>query len=309
MAVTKAHTLYGVVAGATVIGGITQQNVNLGTQVRGEASSGEVYARFQSVVAQKPAATFTTLNVAAALAVSGLTAKAISALSPATLLLWAQKIAEGGSRAGVTSHRSYTINDGILFPTTLTVGHQGDAVLPYGVAVTWDGTNNPVVLSESQTLTAGITDAERFTLGPVTIESIALSEVRELQIDFGLQVVTEGGDSDIWDTMAYIKAVQPAITLRGIDIEWFKDSGGVPLAGLPITHANTSIYLKKRAAGGTFVADATAEHVKFTANGLAHVANAFDANGDALAECDLVIPLKYDGTLVPLVVNTASAIT
>ena len=165
------------------------------------------------------------------------------------------------------------------------------------------------MLTESQALPAGLTDAERFTLGPVTIESILLAQVRRFELDFGIEVKTEGSDSDIWDTYCSIESIQPTLTLRGIDLNWWKDSGGVPLTGKAATHANTKIYLRKRAAGATFVADETAQHIKFTADGLAHIDDGFSADANNKAEASLVLPMRYDGTNNPLVVNTASAIT
>ena len=305
--VATLHGLYGVVFDTTIIGGITQQAINTGTEVRGDALSGEVYNRFQSQVAQKPGASFTTLNIAAALAESALSGVSIAALT-AGFTMWAQKHAEGGSREGTLSHRKYVFNEGLIVPRTLSVDHQGDASISYDVIATYDGTNDPVVITDSQTLTTGLADAERFTMGPVTIESVTIAQVRSFEIDFGINAVTEGADSEVWDRYAHIVSINPTITLRGIDVEWLK-AANIPLAGLNATHANTKIYLRKRAAGGTFVTDVTAEHVKFTAAGLVYVDGAMDASGNEAAEVSLTMPLKYDGTLAPLVITTASAIT
>ena len=308
MSISNAHGLYGVVIDSTVIGGIGRLFINTGTEVRGEPSSGEVWARFQSLVAQKPRAQFNTMALAAALAKSALTGASIAGMT-AGLNLYAQQHAAGGTRTSGSAHRKHTIKHGLLVPRRLTCEHQGDAVLEYEAIITYDGSNQPVVLTESQALPAGLTDAERFTLGPVTIESILLAQVRRFELDFGIEVKTEGSDSDIWDTYCSIESIQPTLTLRGIDLNWWKDSGGVPLTGKAATHANTKIYLRKRAAGATFVADETAQHIKFTADGLAHIADGFSADANNKAEVSLVLPMYYDGTNNPLVVNTASAIT
>ena len=60
MAVTRKHNLYAVGLGATLLGGITRQSIATGTEVRREATSGEIYARFQSLYAQKIAPGFST---------------------------------------------------------------------------------------------------------------------------------------------------------------------------------------------------------------------------------------------------------
>ncbi len=307
MAVTTKHGVYGVVIDSTLLGGITNLNTRTGSEVRNEPTSGEIYARFQSLVAQLPGAEFTTLNIAAALDLCALTGVDVGGLA-AGLNLYAQKHVEGGTRAGAASHRKYTLKDGILVPRTLSVTHQGDATLRYEAVGIWDGSNDVITISDSQSLPGGLTDAERFTLGPVTIESVSLAQVRAFELDFGLEVVSEGSDSDIWDTFISIASIQPQITLRGIDMEWFK-AANIPLLGKAVTHTNTAIYLRKRAAGGSFVIDGTAEHIKFTAAGLATIDTPFDADGNEAGETSLVVPLKYDGTNAPLVIDTTSAIT
>ena len=90
---------------------------------------------------------------------------------------------------------------------------------------------------------------------------------------------------------------------------WCAPSAKIPLTGLKVTHANTAFYLRKRAIGSTFVANGTAQHIKFTAEGLATIDNAMQVSGDEPSSTTLTMPLHYDGTNAPLVIDTASAIT
>lgn len=302
MTVTNKHTICGVAIDTTVLGGITEQNLVTGTEVRGEARSGEIYARHQAIVKQGYLPGFTTEDVAAALALCGLSGLSLATKS---LILYAQKYADGGGIAAGAVHRSYTFAKGILVPRTLTVEHQGDATIKYeAVTISVDGSTSPMTIAETAALPTIAAHAVH-TLGPVTIESEVLDHIKRLQIDFGIEAVSEGADSDILDTLASIRLAATKLTLSGINVAWLK-ADAIPEAGLAATHTNTKIYLRKRAAGGTFVADETAEHVKFTAAGLAYIEQAF--GGDPL-ECNLVMPLKYDGTNAPLTIDTASAIT
>lgn len=303
MSVTRKHSLHGVAVGATILGGITRQNLVTNTEIRNEATSGEIYARFQSLYSQRIAPSFSTYNIAAALTAAGTLG---ASLGTSALALWTQAHVDGSTRAGTLLHRKFGFSKGILAPRELTVEFRGDAVLSYDAVVAYDGTNDPVVITDLQTLPT-ITDAERFTLGPVELGGVDFTHVRGLTINFGLDVVPEGADSDIWDTFVSIRQVMPSITLRGIDLEWFK-STSCPLAGLACTHANTAIYLKKRAAGSTFVADATAEHIQFTAAGLAHIDTAMDASGTDSATCSITLPLYFDGTNAPLIIDTTAAL-
>lgn len=308
MTVSRMHNIHAVRIGATTIGGITRTALRTGTEVRQEATSGEVYARFQALYAQKPMAEFQTRSIAVALGACALAGTALTSSAP--FVMFAQKNTEGGGRTSGSSHRKFTINEGLVIPRRLTCEHQGDAVLDYEVLATYDGSNEPVVLAESQALLSP-TDAERFTLGSVSLHdgssAYALPQIRRLEIDFGIAAETVGADSDIWDTSCRIVEVQPSITLAGIDSEWWKDSV-IPLTGRSIAHASTAIYLRKRAAGGTFEDDETAEHIKFTAAGLATI-EGLDGSGNALKECSLRFPLRFDGTNNPIVINTASAIS
>jgi hypothetical protein len=309
MGITRKHGLYGVELGEVapvVIGGITRQSIAMQSIVQSEARSGEVYARLQALTEQRPRLTFTTNAVAAALDKAALVGLDISTLSTGLHLI-AQKHADGGTRTAGATHRKYTLNDGLLFPTRLTCQHGGDAELEYEVIATYDGSNDPIVIADSQALPSGLDDAERFTLGSMTIESVTFDHLRSFELDFGLRVEAEGSDSDIWPTIVTIIEILPVIRLRGVDIEWAK-AANVPLIGLAATHTNTAIYLRKRADGGTFVADATAEHIKFTAAGYATIETVFDAQGNETGETELVMPLVYDGTNDPLVIDTTSVL-
>jgi hypothetical protein len=305
MGVTNRHGLYAVKIGEVVLGGITAQNVATGTEARGEAASDEVYPQIQSIVAQKPSAGFTTLAIAAALDAVGLLGVNIADLT-GLLVCYARKHKDGGTREPGAAHRSYTINNGILIPRTLSCEHQGDATLTYEALVTYDGTNEPVIVADSVTLPVGTANDERFSLGPVTIGGVTITSVRSLQIDFGINAVTEGADSDIWDTLVSIRNIKPTITLRGIELAWFHASG-IPLTAKVATHLNTQIILRKRAAGGTFVVPETAEHISFTAAGMAYIDAPMNATGEEPGEVSLMMPLIYDGTNDPVVIDTTAA--
>lgn len=314
MSVARLHTLH-VIQGhmdgdtpATVLGGIVSQAINLGTETRALITSGEVFARFLSIVAQNPGATFATHAIAKALAYVGLNGKRILSTTNPGLNLFAQAKQEGAARTTGSTHRKYNIREGLIIPTSLTVDHQGDVIINYQVLATTDDTNDPIIETDSVALPTGIVDDERFTIGPITLESVLIPQVKSLNIEFGVQARAEGSDSDKHPTFAVIDSIQPVININGVDAEWLK-AANIPRNGLAITHANTSIFLRKRAQGGTFVADGTAEHIKFTGDGIAHVSQSFGASSPNDGEVSITIPLHNDGTNDPLLIVTASAIS
>lgn len=311
MTISTIHSRYAVqtdVANPSVpvlLGGITRQMIRTGSDVRTQRTSGEVYARHIALYAQKPIAEFASLNIAACLDEIGLTGIVVA---NGGMNYYAQKWSEGSTPAGAGNHREYNCLEGVVVPRRLTVNHQGDAVIEYEHLITYDGSNDPIVITDSTNLPSGITDGERFTLGPATIGSVSIGQLLNLTIDFGVDARTEGGDSDIWDTFARIRGVEPRITLRGTDITNFA-AASIPLAGKAAAHADTTLYLRKRDDQDGYVADGTAEHIKFTAAGLAVIDTAFEDDGEEPAEITVDLPLYYDGTNAPITVDTSSTIT
>lgn len=307
MSVSQRHDLYAADANGTYIGGITQQNLTANSTIAALMGSGEYQPKFLALIGQTPTGSFTTLAVKAALDLLGQLGWAITGDG---FNFYGYKHAEGGTRAGAGSHKKYAMAEGLLVPRTLTCDHQGDATIQVDVAITWDGSaNNPIVVTQNVSVPGGVTDLIRFTLGPVTIGGVALTQIRSVTIDFGLSAPPEGADSDLWATYVSIVRAQPMIRLRGIDVDWFKATGAIPLTGKPAAHADTTIYLRKRALGATFVANGTAEHIKITAAGLAHIDPLFDAGGGTPAETGLTLETRHDGTNNPLVIDTAAVIS
>jgi len=302
------HTLYGAKLNTTMIGGITGQAIGLGPELMGEASSGQVNPSIVSLVAVKPLINLTCKSLSDFFAEVGQLGEGIQVATPANVLtLYGYKHAAGGTRAGTLSHRAFIINSGIWVPRRLTAAHRADAQITSDVIVTWDGSNDPVVITDLQTVPALSGEDERFTIGPVMIGGVELTSVRQVEIDFGINAPSEGADSDLYDRIASVETATPVITLRGIDIEWFK-AAGIPITGKAGTHANTTIYLRKKAVAGTFVADGTAEHVSITACGLCVVDDAFNAGLTGPGETSLRMQCYHDGTNLPLVIDEAAAI-
>lgn len=308
MAVTRKHSLFAVEFHATLVGGVTAQRVYLGDAVRSDPRSGEVYARNIAIVGRRPGATFTTEAIAAALAQLTVSGKDVSALTTG-LKFYAQKHQDAGTRASGSVNRKFTGVKGIVCPRNISCEYMGDAKLDAEYLATYDGTNDPIVEADTTALPSGVVDSERFTLGKVTVGGIVLDHLKGISIDFGIQVEIEAADNDIYPRFCSIRAIQPRVTLRGIDLEWLK-AANIPRAGIVCTQANTIFYLQKRTQDtASLVAAGTAQHVKFAMAGIANIADAMSANDQSGSETSLVIVGNYDGTNAPLTVTTASAIT
>lgn len=310
MGVARRHTLYGVELASTTLGGIRGQAIETDTNVNADTSSGDIYVTHLAMNGQMVRARFDTTSLAVALGVCGLTGMAIT--DSDDVVMYAYKLAEGAGRAAGSVHRSYTFNEGIVVPRRITCSHQEDARIEYDVLPTYDGTNDPVVVADSAAVPTQGADNARFTIGGCTLESLAIGHITSFELDFGILAEQEGADSDKWPTHVAIQEAKPVLRLRGTDIEWAKSTVIPTLQGKVVTHANTTVFLRKRSAATAtgFVANGTAQHIKFTFEGLAYIETIFDgrAEGNPPAEVSLVMPLRYDGTNVPVVVDTAAAI-
>ncbi len=312
MGIDALHGLYGVQINSTLIGGITRQSVRLGHETRGEPTSAECWARWQSIVAHRPGMEFSTNAVAAALGACGPMGASIYNGLGGNVKLFAQKYEKGGTRVAVgsSSHRSYQFWDGILVPRRLTVDGDGDAELSYeAIGVLYSG-DCTMILADSVTLPGGITDAERFCLGSgMKIGNISLPRPKRLEIDFGLEVKTEGLACEVYPSFIWIESVQPKITLSGLDVTWVKEAANIQYYGVNASHANTTLYLQRRELGSTVYAAGTSNHIKFTAAGLVTGGDLFESSGLDPAECSVILEPRYDGTNAPIVATTGVAIT
>jgi len=309
MSVTKKYSLYAVQldTGADVlISGILSQNLGLGAEVDQEPTSGEVYPRWSSLTGLAPDGRFSTYHLATALGAIGATGLNIASLATG-LVFWLQQHAVGSTRAGVLSHRKVLLREGIVFPTTLSCsgGPNQHAQIGYQVIPTWDGTNEILEVTDGVTLPTAEPDDERFALGPITLGAKTIDHVDSLEVDFGINAVRESKDGDLRPTYVSIETVLSSIRLRGIDPTWLA-AAKIPVTGLACTFANSAIYLRKRLIGGSFVPDVTAEHLKLVPVGMALIDDAFQASGSGAAETSLVLPLRYDGTNLPLSISASA---
>lgn len=289
-----------------IVGGIRNISLRSGSDVRADRTGGDIYPRYIALYSQKPVCTFRCACLADILAQCGLTGLAIDNNG---VSIYAQEFEEGATVKAGANHRRFLIQEGIIVPRRLTCDHQGDAEIEYDILPTYDGTNDPVIESDTNALPTAPADDERFTIGAFTIESVVCGQLSKIEIDFGVQAQLASADSDRWDTHASIRAIEPVITLTGTDLQWLK-AANIPRTGKAVTHAATKMYLRKRSTGATgFLADVTAEHIKFTAAGMAVIEGIFEDNDDEPSAITLTLTTNYDGSNAPLTINTASAIT
>lgn len=291
----------------TVLGGITQQNIATGIEVERMIKSGELYPRVVSLAAVKPTFGFTGKSINTYIDAFGVFGYNIA--TPASgVKSFLTQCADGAGRTAGSNHISYTFNAGIIAATSLSASGSSAATIDYTSVLTYDGSNAPVVPASGVALPTAPDETE-FVIGDWTVESVAISGLESVSIDFGVQVEGIALDGDYYNTISRVVTISPTIRLSGVNVELLL-AANIPLTGKMATQANTTGYFRKRAPGVGYVADGTAEHIKINSAGVAHVENVQVASeGAGRATADLVLSCYYDGTNLPLVIDTTSAIS
>jgi hypothetical protein len=280
------HTTGPVKVGTTVIGGVRNLGANLGSQIKGEPSSGEIYARILALYGQKPTVQFTTEDLQDALTACG--PLGVS-LASSNLTLYGSKLLAGGSIDPASAHISLACALGLLHPVGLTCAHQGDATIDYR-AMLYNATDaaDPFVLTNTASLPT-IALFKKWTLGTVELGGITIAQNMNVHVDFGIRCFGEAADSNIRDEIVSIQSIEPKITVSS--------SNNGLIAALLGASGAFSIVLRDRVPGGTF---GTATITLAATSGLVMQETAFQAQGHRPGEISLQGHIYWDGSTSPV---------
>lgn len=121
--------------------------IDFGLNVETKSHSGFVFPVRAHVATTEPMVKATSLDMSllATLGLSG------AAQGSTDSVFYVRKLSEGGTRVadGTTQHVSITVDEGIINPMQAGAGEGQDASLDIELAVTYDGSNDPLVLSTS----------------------------------------------------------------------------------------------------------------------------------------------------------------
>lgn len=281
-----------------------------------EITTGNAYAHFGALYAAEPMAAFTTLDIARAGAGIGLNSGLnLTAASEEGTTFYGVKTEDGGTRVAGSNHVGFNATKGLMYIRSITASHQADASMDVEAMFTYDGSNEPITEVDATALPSAPDDNHRYTLGTVALgtesgNQITLTGKTEVSIDLGIQCIVTASDSDRYPTHAYIESVNPTIRITTYDV--LKLTSAIPITGKLVDLSHTAIFLRKRSKSTTsgFVANGTAEHVKFVPyDGQAFHATVFEGSANGLATATIEIPLIGDGSNYPLSVTWQSAIS
>lgn len=304
MSVSNAYVKHSIVyhpvgvATAVVLGGLRRLTLNTGTEMYKDISDAELYADSIAVQAYKPTMDFTSVNVGRCLANLGGSAACISDdVTHPGIVAYMQKRGCSGPSSG-SVHRSYTFQDGLVVPQSLTVSHRQPAEISYKFY--GQGGTGPV-RDEAAALPTHSGSSERFDMYSVTLLSAALGSKTGVDLSFAPSVFELGSDSELFDSFVALQSLMPVITIRAFAVS---NLGTIDLDGFAVAHADSNIILRKRG-----VALGTAEHIKITFQGTARMETLEDASGLNPSEEVIVVDTGRDASNGPLVINAAFAIS
>lgn len=303
MALTP-HTIYAVDIDDVLLDQVQDASYspNLENMIR--SADGQAYDSFSAGLSCSPTVDFTTSAVATALGKVGTTGFQITTGAVATMYLQAK--AAGGVRAGASSHLKIVANEGIIVPRQLTADENG-ARISYSLICIYNGTNAPLVLTASQSLTGSPAVGEAFVVGPVKINGTQLEGIASWTLDFGIALSIRRPDGLFYPTFVGIDAIRPKITIRTSEALALNTFG---IGGTAQGATASEIYLRALEKGGTRYANDASQHIKIyntASQGRIDVESVAGSSGDD-AMADVTIISTSSGTAHPLTVTCATTI-
>jgi hypothetical protein len=268
-----AYSGYSVAFDSTVIDDIISQSETPGIELANERAGGAVDIEFQSVSKGEPRIKFVTRQIGDALGLmdsaQAYLCKDLAALTTGLIVTY-QKRAQGGIFTSGSNHLKGTLADGMACWNRITAEEFRDAEIEIeAVGVHSTGLANPYSVSASQALpTRGAIDS-RYRIGPLTINNVAMGSLSRVEIrqELELEILYKGGA--IFPTLVCIRSRKVMFTFQGVDVGLLAASGAIGASGTVSDQANMKFYLRKQSQNGLYVADATAEHISFSAAGIA----------------------------------------
>lgn len=290
-----------------VISQITEQSIDPAIQKILSAGGGQIDNTYVAIGQHAPTISFSTTDLNGVLDLAGINALAIDqgASPPNGMTLWfrARKLGAGfePDDQATDVHIKLFVNFGMLVPISANAAINGDASISMQIIPIWDGTNDPIVITDEIPFTTDFpaVDADHYTIGKWWINDILLDFNQSMTVNFGINVDRKFAAGSVFPSWAGILSRTPTITCQTLDIAHIGDKstviGGGVLGQIIDPLKVTRAYFQKRVPGGGVVADAVAEHVSFQLeNGQIEYGNITGSQGDHAGMAVTLTPIKPD---------------
>lgn len=305
MVLSSAHKLYAVNTAGGLIDGITNFRNETNDEEMVVVADGQVDPTFVAMAQQMGVIGFDTVKCSNALSIVGVDGYAVAA---SVTMFW-QAMAQGGTRAGASSHIKMICGTGLIIPRQIRASQgQEPATVSYDFLLrSSDGTTDPVTVTTGQSLSGSPTTDELFTVGPGKYGSTFDDGTQDITIDFGIQEAKIAAAGLVYPTFVGIDRRQPSITLRTKDISFAESTIG--RAGRALSSGTPfKAWLRAKSEGGANVAAGTSSHVLFTVNQGRIVLVSDEAAIEDTGTAELRITPTFDGTNDIIAITNGAAI-
>lgn len=251
---------------------LTNEQQQFGIQTLVERSAGEPWPNFIANQSQRPTIGFSTKALATLLTNVGVGGN--YSLTNVTAYL-KQGTGSGSVARASTVHERMVVAESCVYWTSIRLPHNGTGEGQVSIVPVYDGSNDPIAFTGSVALSGTLSAAAYFGAGPVAINDVVIPGIQEISIDSGVQLLQLGASSEEFDTFVGLETGQVVVTIKTMEQTNWAALGlrGTALDGVD----GLLFYARKYAAGGSRVANATAEHIKF--EGLAGKCIPVDTSG------------------------------
>lgn len=302
MSVTATYVLHGISTPSDFISQITSARPSPRIQAMQGVPSGLPYSLFTYNMTQTPDITFDSTQVKALLDTTGVTLGDISGGN--TDLMFKATTNKGARVAdATTSHIRLRAAEAVIIPQSISAADGQPATMTARIIALYDGTNEPIVPAGSLALAGTPVSEDHFTVGPVSIYSSAVNGVQDITIDFGITLIERRGDGELYTSWTCIQEQKPVVTIRTLTNPW-------PTYGLNGTALSALSVWFRKCAQTARVANATAEHILFTASAGLITIDETSSGGNEPAMTTIKIMVDApDATTHPLTLDTTAAIS
>ena len=304
MTLSAVWKLYALQVAAGIFDGITSFGLESNDTPAQVHADGSVDPTFAAMISQSPIINFETVKVANALGISALDGYAVAATATS---FW-QKIPQGGTRGGSSSHIKVTNDLGLVIPGAIQASAGGVASISYRyVTLSSDGEAHPLTIATDQSLTGSPTVDELYGLGPAKYGSNFIDGLIDATIDPGINETVRTPDGHAFPVMAGIDLRRPSIAFTVSDVEAAYDTIGTEGAAIS-SGTPFKIWLRHKVQGGINTPEGTSSHLLFTINeGRIRMASAA-GQAEGAGTAAIVVEPTYDGSNAVIVITDGAAI-
>lgn len=244
------YTIYAVDTENGVLSGISDDNLELGNDDMHVEGDGDISPTFVARMIADPMYRFSTTELEVALGAI-LTGAEGPFLSYSTRVdRYMRQIQNQGTRTTGTTHIRVASAQGLLIAETLSIPMNGPATLDLiAHALSSDGLVHPWIVTNNVALPASPGLVNKFTLGCVLINGTQVTDLEEVNIDFGFDLTSDPTDKGLpYPTFKGIMTYRPTIRVRTKNALALSTFGPGPL---PIDASDVVIQLRQIRQDGT----------------------------------------------------------